>query len=370
MLPQGTGVGLYGYKWDKDQKKRVPLGFETKVVERVFTMIAEGVSRFKVAKTLNDQGVPTKSGGKWHPLTIKRMVTNPAYIGLTYFGRNRGSKKTSLQPQPQQEWKLLPDVTPPIISKELFEQVQKVLERSKESRPGRPLHDYLLTGHIICGYCHSPLIGSCLNHRYRYYRCRGAYETASRGPICNARYIRADSLEEIVWNKVREVLEDPKIVLGELHRQAKAEQHKAGEGLSLDKEIARLQRKLRSYDAQQKRLVKLFRHGEVTEDYILDEMNQLKKDREEDEQHLCRLRETKEQLAKLATAEIKLNDFCARVRQNLADCSIEDKRLALDALDIKVVATQDHIEINGAIPIDLTATPTSEGFSSTEQTWA
>lgn len=93
MLPQGTGVGLYGYKWDKDQKKLVPLGFETKVVERVFNMIAEGVSRFKVAKTLNDQGVPTKSGGKWHPLTIERMVTNPAYIGLTYFGRNRGSKK-------------------------------------------------------------------------------------------------------------------------------------------------------------------------------------------------------------------------------------------------------------------------------------
>lgn len=124
------------------------------------------------------------------------------------------AKKTSLQLQPKQEWKLLPDVTPPIISKDLFEQVQKVLERSKELHPGRPLHDYLLTGHITCGYCHSPLIGSCLNHRYRYYRCRGAYETASRGPICNARYIRADSLEEIVWNKVREVLEDPKVVLG------------------------------------------------------------------------------------------------------------------------------------------------------------
>ena len=127
---------------------------------------------------------------------------------------------------------------------------------------------------------------------------------------------------------------------------------------------------MRSYDAQQKRLVKLFRHGEVTEDYILDEMNQLKKDREEDEQHLCRLRETKEQLAKLATAEIKLNDFCQRVRQNLSQCTFADKRLALEALDIKVIATPEQVEIKGAIPIDLTATPTSQGFSSTERTWA
>jgi len=30
VLLQGTGVGLYGYKWDKDQKKRVPSDFEAR----------------------------------------------------------------------------------------------------------------------------------------------------------------------------------------------------------------------------------------------------------------------------------------------------------------------------------------------------
>ena len=99
-------------------------------------------------------------------------------------------------------------------------------------------------------------------------------------------------------------------------------------------------------------------------------MNQLKKDREEDKQHLCRLHETKEQLAKLATVKIKLNDFCARVRQNLADCSIEDKRLALDALGIKVLANHERIEIHGNIPLESATTQSSGDVTTIGQTWA
>ena len=85
-------------------------------------------------------------------------------------------------------------------------------------------------------------------------------------------------------------------------------------------------------------------------------MSQLKKDRQADEEQLARLCETKEQLDKLANAEIKLNEFCARVRENLAECTIQDKRLALDALDIRVIATPERIDIKGVIPIEFITT--------------
>jgi len=140
-----------------------------------------------------------------------------------------------------------------------------------------------------------------------------------------------------------------------------AQRSQADEGLSLDKEIVRLRRKIRNYDYQGKRLVRLFRYDEIAEDYVLDEINQLKKDRQADEEQLARLCETKEQLAKLANAEIKLNEFCARVRENLAQCTIQDKRLALDALDIEVTATPERIDIKDLVPID---------FITIEQTWA
>ncbi len=370
QLPQGTGRGLYGYKWDKATKKRIPIEFEARVMERVFTMVAEGMSRFNIARVLNQKGIPTKSGGMWYPLTISRMVNNPSYIGLTYFGKTRGSKKTSLQSQPEQNWKLLPDVTPSIISKELFERAQKALQRSKELRPGRALHQYLLTGYAVCGHCNSPLVGSCLRGDYRYYHCRGTYPTATRERICNAHYIRAGQLEEIVWQKVREVLEDPQVILAELHWQAEAYQTTSGSELPIDREIATLRRKIRGYDAQEKRLIKLFRYEEISQDSILDELNQLKNDRQADGEKLANFCQAKEQLAKLAKAEMKLNEFCQRVRQNLSQCTFADKRLALEALDIKVIATPEQVEVKGTIPIGVTAMSSSDSLLTTEQTWA
>jgi len=69
---------------DKVAKKRVPLEHEAKIVERIFTMITQGKTRYEVARTLNNNSIPTKSGGKWHPRTIEGMITNHSYIGITY----------------------------------------------------------------------------------------------------------------------------------------------------------------------------------------------------------------------------------------------------------------------------------------------
>ena len=52
-LPQGTGIGIYGYQWVREYKKRIPIEREAKIVKRMFEMVAQGDSCFKVARTLN-----------------------------------------------------------------------------------------------------------------------------------------------------------------------------------------------------------------------------------------------------------------------------------------------------------------------------
>jgi len=126
---------------------------------------------------------------------------------------------------PKESWHILPNVTPAIISKELFEQAQTALAKSKELHPGRAQHEYPLTGFAVCGYCGSPLVGACLSKRYRYYKCRGTYPTASREKICNAKYIKADWLENAVWEKVKSVLSNPEVLLAEVGKRAEAEQN-------------------------------------------------------------------------------------------------------------------------------------------------
>jgi site-specific DNA recombinase len=66
-IPTGCGVGIYGYDWDKEKKRRVVNATESEIVKRIFNMIASGKSRIKTAQTLNKEGIPTKSRGLWHP---------------------------------------------------------------------------------------------------------------------------------------------------------------------------------------------------------------------------------------------------------------------------------------------------------------
>lgn len=128
-----------------------------------------------------------------------------------------------------------------------------------------------------------------------------------------------------------------------------------------DIEMKKLGRKIKAYDSQQKRLVKLFRLGVINEDAILDELNQVKADRNANQERLAELEKSKKTLQELQQAEIKLNDFCEAIRQQIDCSSNETKRLALDALDVKVYATRDSVNIQGIIPVDLVTI---------EQTWA
>ncbi|MFC1907445.1 recombinase family protein [Chloroflexota bacterium] len=370
ILPQGTGIGLYGFNWDKKNKKRIPLDFEVKVAQKAFTMFDEGTGFFNIAKIFNEQGIRTKTGSKWHPFTIRRMLSNPAYIGLTYYVRTSGSKKTKVVNRSKQDWKLLPDATPPIIDEELFYRVQQKIQSSKEKHGAIPHREYLLTGHIACAECGSPVVGSCLSRKHRYYHCRSTRPTAVQGKTCNARYIRADYIEEVVWSNVREVLENPEVIVEEIKRQADEQSKQSLQESYSNKEIARLERKIRNYEKQERQLISLLGHGEVTKDYVLDEINRLKKECQADEEELQRIKGTKDRLSHIADAEIKLNDFCQRVRQNLYNATIQDKRLALEALDIRVIASTQSIDIKGIIPVEFPTLTSSTDVTTIAQTSA
>lgn len=47
----------------------------------------------------------------------------------------------------------------------------------------------------------------------------------------------------------------------------------------------------------------------------------------------------------------RIEQFCDLVRQNLGDFTLDDKRLALEALSIKVWVDASEINIEGAIPV-------------------
>jgi hypothetical protein len=81
------------------------------------------------------------------------------------------------------------------------------------------------------------------------------------------------------------------------------------------------------------------------------------------ETKLNNLRKTREHLASLANARVKVDDLYQRVLDNLQHATPEIKAMALDALDIQVHAKgTDDVQIKGVIPLEL-ALPTTEQTS-------
>jgi site-specific DNA recombinase len=313
----------------------------------MFEMVIQGVGCFKIAKTL--------SGKKWEARTVSRIVRNPAYMGVNYFGQTIGKKHKVTQ---RETWQVLPDVTPAIISKELFKQAQKALAKSKELHPGQAQHEYPLTGFTVCGSCGSPLVGACLSKRYRYYKCRGTYATASREKICDAHYIKADWLENAVWENVKRILSNPEVLLNEVKKQTEDEQARVSTG-TLEQEIRVLTRKLKGYTGQERRLMSAFKLG-FTTDIVLDEINQMKKEREADKQRLDSLVQTRDNIAKMVDMESNLKELCARIVPDLDNCTNSDKKDACTYLDLKVKATPEGADIKGFLdPCLLTTGQTS-----------
>jgi site-specific DNA recombinase len=113
--------------------------------------------------------------------------------------------------------------------------------------------------------CGRPLVGNCLNKKYRYYQCIGARPHENHRKTCSALYIRADALEEIVWTKTRSVLSDPGIILKEL--QGANDQTNLD---SIDAEIKQLTKSLHIYEQRRNNLLEATEFGEFEKDEILD----------------------------------------------------------------------------------------------------
>ena len=348
FMVQGTGSGIYGYRYVPETKKRVVYEPEAHAVRGMFEDCASNKSCYSIATRLNDEGIPSMKGGLWHPLTVKRILTNPAFKGTTYSGRTRrialGGKRQRTVERDEKDWIEIPDATPAIVTEALFDQVQGVLANPRRN-PAKSSRKYLLTSYIECE-CGAPAVGTCLSKRYRYYRCRSTWPTSTHPKTCDASYIKAEDIEQQAWNAVADVLNQPDLVIQEIERQ------QGGQAV-LERDMADTRVAIRRLADQEKRLLRLFGVDQVTEEYVLREVDIVKKVRESKERELGQLRQQRDQLMRIDGLSDNVRAFCEQVAVRLDGFDFDEKRLALEALQIKIVAGKSSARLRGAVPADL-----------------
>lgn len=72
----------YGYKYADDRKSIEVNQDESVIVRQIFSLAQMGNSTSKIAKTLNEKGLRTRSGNPWAKSSIRFILQNRFYLGI------------------------------------------------------------------------------------------------------------------------------------------------------------------------------------------------------------------------------------------------------------------------------------------------
>lgn len=203
---KGHGEPPYGYKKDKEGFLVIDEEFAP-YVRQIFQWSLNGVGTYTIANKLNDSGVPTKSAlygnrsivrkdkytgrevhyprknVKWRGNVVHGMLTNPVYKGERHYA----------------------DVVATIdgiVTKDMWNLVNKNLEKNKKKVGPKTKFNYLLNGIVFCAECGSEYRGKIkASGRNTTYYCKGK----SQGKSCGSRRgLNIPKLDSFILNHLFE----------------------------------------------------------------------------------------------------------------------------------------------------------------------
>jgi DNA invertase Pin-like site-specific DNA recombinase len=174
----------YGYKKNPENKYQLVINEEeAKVVRYIFRLYLQGNGLTKIAKILTEEEIPvpgisrnigttrkTKLYNCWKQTTISRILKNPVYIGnLEQFKRKKVNYKSKKRVSvPKEDRVICYNTHEPIIKKEDFDEVQKIITENKAFSKSTK-HDYLFKGFLYCADCGAKLYLTYSDYAYKKY---------------------------------------------------------------------------------------------------------------------------------------------------------------------------------------------------------
>ena len=193
-----------GYEFIDDELKIIP--YEAMQVKEAFESIASGNSVNATVNLFKSKGYTTQYG-QWNSDRLNLILKNKVYIGMIKYGDN-----------------YYPGCHEPIISEELFDEVQSELKRRGDlhrnnRNPGKATS--YLGGLMYCCRCGAKYIrisSSTANrdktkyYRPNYYECASRAhknKASTRDPNCKNKIYKMEQLDQIIFDEIRKLkLED------------------------------------------------------------------------------------------------------------------------------------------------------------------
>ncbi len=280
----------YGYVRDEQDRYKLCVHTErAEIIRMIFKWRTEGMGSVSIAHRLNDMTVPTqlqirfaeghhdgKEHALWRGSAVVDILKNPCYIGcmVERKGSNLLCKGRENKVIPESEWNLIENTHEPIIDKETFEKVQRLVSESRGKRKQqvadksyRQRTENILSGMVQCGIC-----GSGVHRDSGYFRKDGSLVHYSfycsnkyiKTKGCSSRTVDETELHNYIFQackKQLELLADMKELIDDMVENKKNSRYIS----SLKQEIRILEDKQQKLRRKRNDLYADFKDGLLTE---------------------------------------------------------------------------------------------------------
>ncbi len=184
--------------------------YTSQIVKDIFNLFLSGKSYLEIAKILNSKNILTRKDfyqfnnnhsiakrNIWKSDMVKDILTNKTYIGTLQYLKTSKSIKTSKRfiRNSKDDWIVIENVYPAIISEEDFLKVQALLKKKNFKKPTKRKNIFAYK--LYCGHCMYSMFNSskkyiCQNIKYDYF------------DECSKNVIFKENLEKDVFNLIQE----------------------------------------------------------------------------------------------------------------------------------------------------------------------
>ena len=194
-------------------------------IKRMFELYATVLySLAKLRQQMVREGIVFRNGKNFHKSMVESLLKNEFYTGVFYWKGVKCEKASH----------------PAIISKELFNQVQRLMMNPKKSKSRKGLFPY--TSLIKCGHCGCDITAEIHEDKYIYYRC-----TNGKGK-CIQKYVRQEVFDtefEALLDSIHVTKEAHDIIMTDLRESFKEKKEYLDHNVkTIEQQIGVLQKRI------------------------------------------------------------------------------------------------------------------------------
>ncbi|MGD6779979.1 recombinase family protein [Sutcliffiella horikoshii] len=281
-------VPPYGYSSNKG-KLVIREDNTPEIVRRIFTEYLQGKGMDSIARDLTAESVPTPSqvarksnaSPLWHASSIKLILNNQHYCGDLVQNKTETISVTTNKRKVPEKATIIEATHEPIISKEIFQSVKKMLQSRTRTTTAPKKH--LFTNVLYCECCQK---GMWYKANQKGYKCGG---NLKHGDIfcLNRTVIREQALKQIILEDIQELIKSISDDQFMTSLQARLDHRK----ITITKELGKIENNVSRLHSRKKDYLDMYADNLLTRDELLEYREQLDKELIEVEKSKTELQE-------------------------------------------------------------------------------